>query len=82
MSLPERLEALKAEMRTIIPDDVWAEMERQIAELDESGQLACMPKVGDRAPTFTLPSTAGQFVGLEGLLATGPVVLSFYRGRW
>jgi hypothetical protein len=82
MSLQEQLEVLKAGRRRVVPEDVWAEMERHIEELGRSGQLARMPKVGDRAPTFTLPSAAGEFVSLEGLLARGPVVLSFYRGRW
>jgi hypothetical protein len=82
MSLQEQLDALRAGMRMVIPENVWAEMERQIEELGRSGQLARLPRVGDRGPTFTLPSAAGELVRLERLLARGPVVLSFYRGRW
>jgi peroxiredoxin len=39
-------------------------------------------KVGGPAPDFTLPNVAGQPVSLAALRARGPVVLSFYRGRW
>jgi len=35
-------------------------------------------KVGDKAPEFTLPDTAGKPVALSALLANGPVILAFY----
>ena len=34
--------------------------------------------VGDRAPTFTLPSSTGQPVDLSEYLSRGPVVLAWY----
>ena len=37
------------------------------------------PQVGDPAPDFTLPSTAGE-LGLSARLAAGPVLLVFYPG--
>lgn len=37
---------------------------------------------GDSAPDFCLPSTAGDLVGLDELLAKGPTVISFIRGEW
>jgi len=40
------------------------------------------PKVGDRAPGFTLPDQLGRQVSLLGELQQGPVVLIFYRGEW
>ena len=39
-------------------------------------------RVGQTAPAFTLPNTAGTPVSLAERRARGPVVLSFYRGRW
>ncbi len=36
-----------------------------------------MPEVGDKAPDFTLPSTAGE-VSLHTLLQGGKLVLAFY----
>lgn len=37
---------------------------------------------GDTAPEFCLPSTGGDLVMLDDLLADGPVVISFIRGEW
>jgi peroxiredoxin len=39
-------------------------------------------RIGQPAPDFSLPNGAGQPVSLTELRARGPVVLSFYRGRW
>jgi peroxiredoxin len=35
-------------------------------------------KVGDRAPSFKLPSSIGEPVELADYLARGPVVLAWY----
>ncbi len=35
-------------------------------------------KVGDKAPTFTLPDTEGKPVSLGKLLEQGPVILAFF----
>lgn len=39
-------------------------------------------EIGEQAPRFVLPDASGGKVSLEDRLATGPVVLSFYRGAW
>ena len=41
--------------------------------------MARGPDVGDQAPDFALPSTAGE-IRLSTLLAKGPVLLVFYPG--
>jgi hypothetical protein len=82
MSLQEQLDELRAKSKTRIPPEAQAVMQRSIDELRASGILSRVPKVGDQAPDFTLPNAVGQPVGLAGLLAKGPVVVSFYRGRW
>ncbi|MGI9604686.1 MAG: peroxiredoxin-like family protein [Acidimicrobiales bacterium] len=38
--------------------------------------------VGDRAPMFELPDSNGEMVRFADVLATGPAVVSFYRGAW
>jgi hypothetical protein len=40
------------------------------------------PKVGDKAPDFSLPNPDGKTVSLTDYTARGPVVLIFYRGYW
>jgi hypothetical protein len=82
MSLQERLDHLRDQAKTRIPPDAQAVMARAIEDTRRSGILARVPKVGDRAPDFTLADSAGRPVSLAGLRARGPVVLSFYRGRW
>jgi peroxiredoxin len=39
-------------------------------------------KAGDKLPDFMLASAEGHFVRAQDLLVKGPIVLSFYRGRW
>ena len=43
--------------------------------------LASTPKVGDRAPQFSLPSADGRTVALKDY-AGKKLVLVFYRGYW
>ncbi len=82
MSLQEQLDALRAQSKTRIPAEAQAMMQRSVDELRASGILSRVPKIGDQAPDFTLPNASGQLIGLKSLLAKGPLVVSFYRGRW
>jgi peroxiredoxin len=40
------------------------------------------PKIGDRAPGFSLQSAAGTNVVLKDFEGKSKVVLVFYRGYW
>jgi hypothetical protein len=82
MTLEERLEAIRTAAKTRIPPEARAIMERSIDDLRASGILNRVTKVGEKAPEFTLPNATGRSVSLAELLVRGPVVLSFYRGRW
>jgi peroxiredoxin len=57
-------------------------MQRSIDELQAFGVMERVARVGQAAPDFTLPNEGGQFIHLTDVVARGPVVLSFYRGRW
>ncbi len=57
-------------------------MHETTEDLRASGIMDRVARVGAPAPDFTLPNVAGQPVSLAALRARGPVVLSFYRGRW
>ena len=82
MALHEKLDAIREMAKTRIPPEARAVMERSIEELRASGIMTKVAGVGQRAPDFTLPDAAGRQVRLADVLARGPVVLSFYRGRW
>jgi hypothetical protein len=82
VTLQEKLDQLKAQAKTRTPPEAQAIMARAIEDVRRSGILARVPKVGERAPDFTLADSDGQPVSLASLRARGPVVVSFYRGRW
>jgi len=82
MSLKEQLDTIKTGAQTRIPAETRVIMERAIDDVRASGILDRVVKVGQPAPDFTLPNTDGKPVSLATLVARGPVVLSFFRGRW
>ena len=82
MTLQERLDVMREASKTRIPAEARAIMQRSIDDLRASGIMERVARVGQKAPDFTLPNANGQSVQLTGLVARGPVVLSFYRGRW
>jgi hypothetical protein len=82
MSLKDQLDAIKAAAVKRIPGEARAVMERAIDDVRAAGILERVARVGQLAPDFTLPNTDGKPVGLATLVARGPVVLSFFRGRW
>jgi hypothetical protein len=82
MTLREQLDHLREAAKARIPPEARATMERSIEDLRASGIIDRIVKVGRPAPDFTLPNATGRSVSLGELRARGPVVLSFYRGRW
>ena len=82
MALQEKLDMMREMSKTRIPPEARAIMERSIDDLRTSGIMSRVVRVGQPAPGFTLPDAAGRPVSLRELLTRGPVVLSFYRGRW
>ncbi|MGH7353619.1 MAG: hypothetical protein ACRELS_03465 [Candidatus Rokuibacteriota bacterium] len=82
MTLKEQLDDLREKSRARVPREAQDVMHRAVEELRRSGFVGRALKVGDMAPDFTLPTDDGRMVGLTGALDRGPVVLSFFRGRW
>ena len=82
MALQEKLDMMREMSKTRIPPEARAIMERSIDDLRTSGIMSRVARVGQPAPDFALPDAAGRPVSLRELLTRGPVVLSFYRGRW
>jgi peroxiredoxin len=56
--------------------------ERAVRELFESGIEEKILPVGATVPKFTLNDSSGRPVRSADLLALGPIVLNFFRGRW
>ena len=82
MSLKAELKALQTRLESNRPPEVISTMHRAVAELQSSGAAGKVLKVGDKAPYFVLPNGAEQPVDSRALLAKGPLVVTFYRGRW
>ncbi len=82
MKLQDKLDDIKKGFQEQAPREALDIMHRAVEDLNNSGILDQTVKVGDKAPDFTLNNTKGQAVTLSQLLAKGPLVLGFYRGRW
>ena len=82
MTLQERLDAHKARFQAKAPKDILEIMRRATDNLRHSGILSGTAKVGDEALEFILPDVTGKPLSSSALLMKGPLVLSFYRGKW
>src|SRR5262245_36354106 len=82
MTLKEQLDKLREASKTRIPPEPRTTMARSVEDLGASGITSRIVKVGQAARDVTLPNAGGRQVSLAELRARGPVVLSFYRGRW
>jgi hypothetical protein len=65
----------------ISPDELKI-MHRVTADQRASGLRARMPKPGQPGLMFTLANQDGVEVSSAALVARGPLVMSFFRGRW
>jgi hypothetical protein len=82
MSLQEKLDAYKAGMVKMAPKKALEIMHRATEDLRNSAVMDGVVTVGDSAPQFELQNVAGELTRLKDLLSGGPLVLSFYRGKW
>ncbi|MBX2861635.1 MAG: AhpC/TSA family protein [Vampirovibrio sp.] len=81
-ALAKELDEMRESMKAKVPLDAKAVMKKANQDLIDSGILDTALKVGDTAPDFTLSDATGQPVHLENELKNGPVVITFYRGKW
>ena len=82
MSLKEKLDGRKEEFKKIAPPEAQEIMHKATEDLRNSGIIDRALKVGDRGPGFELKNVEGTLVRSYDFLATGPLVLAFYRGKW
>ena len=81
-SLNDRLRAIREAGEAKRPAEINERVHRATDELRASGILERVPGAGDRAPLFARPNLDGDTVRLSSRLRAGPVLLSFFRGRW
>jgi peroxiredoxin len=80
--LQDQLDEITANTRKLVQAERMAINERAVRELFESGIEEKILAVGATAPEFTLNDASGRPVRSADLLALGPLVLNFFRGRW
>jgi len=80
--LQDQLDAITANTRSLVQPERLAIGERAVEELLHSGIESRILPVGATAPEFALPDFSGRTVRSSDLLALGPLVVSFFRGRW
>jgi peroxiredoxin len=82
LTLGEQLLDIKARTRELVRPENLEVQERSVRELETSGAVDNILKAGSQAPDFELTDSTGKLVRSADLLAQGPLVMVFFRGRW
>jgi peroxiredoxin len=82
LSLQDQLDEITANTRKLVQAERLAVGERAVEELFATGIAERILPVGAIAPEFELHDSAGRLVRSRDLLAVGPLVVKFFRGRW
>src|SRR5438477_9336453 len=77
-TLTDRLAAV----RTSSTPETTARYDRLVQALRDADVAGGALKAGDASPQFVLANAEGNLVASADLLEKGPLVLSFYRGKW
>ena len=82
-TLQAQLDAITLRTRSLVPPERLATVDGFVADLQASGLERNILARGAAAPAFALTDAAtGKMVRSDDLLALGPLVLVFFRGRW
>ncbi len=81
-ALQDQLDEITANTRHLVQAERLAVGERAVSDLFASGIEDRILPVGDLAPDFVLNDATGRPVRSQDMLALGPLVLKFFRGRW
>jgi peroxiredoxin len=80
--LQDQLDEITANTRNLVQAERLAVGERAAEELFATGIEDGILPVGALAPEFALNDATGRLVRSADLLALGPLVVKFFRGRW
>ncbi|HEU4636746.1 MAG TPA: redoxin domain-containing protein [Edaphobacter sp.] len=82
-SLQDQLDRITQNTRALVQPERLAFSEKTVAELFATGIEDRILQPGSPAPSFSLPDArTGKLVHSADLVALGPVILKFFRGRW
>ena len=83
ISLQDQLDRITQNTRALVQPERLAVSEKATEELFNTGIEERMLKAGAQAPAFTLEDAlTHKPVSSTDLLALGPLVINFFRGRW
>jgi peroxiredoxin len=80
--LQDQLDEITSNTRTLVQPERLAVSERAVEELFATGIEQNILPAGAIIPSFALPDSTGRMVKSADLLALGPLVIDFFRGRW
>ncbi len=80
--LQDQLDEITQNTRRLVQPERLAVGERAVEELFATGIEDQILRVGERAPEFALRDASNRVVRSGDLLALGPLVVKFFRGRW
>jgi peroxiredoxin len=80
--LQDQLDEITANTRQLVQAERLAVGERAVTELFDSGIEERILPVGAIAPEFALKDSSGRLVRSADMLALGPLIVKFFRGRW
>ena len=81
-TLHDQLDEITANTRQLVQAERLAISERSVEELFATGIEDRILPVGSLAPEFALKDENGRLVRSQDMLALGPLVINFFRGRW
>jgi peroxiredoxin len=81
-TLQDRLDAITENTRALVQPDRLVVVDQVVEELFESGIEDRLPPIGSQFPSFELAESNRRTVKSDDLLALGPVIINFFRGRW
>jgi peroxiredoxin len=83
ISLQDRLDRITQNTRALVQPERLAVSEKATEDLFNTGIEDRHLRIGAQAPTFTLEDAlTNKPVRSTDLLALGPVIVNFFRGRW
>lgn len=80
--LQDQLDEITANTRNLVQPERLAVSERAVEDLFATGIEQRILPVGTKSPDFALSDSSGRLVRSSDLLALGPLIISFFRGRW
>ncbi|MEK6266287.1 MAG: AhpC/TSA family protein [Clostridium sp.] len=82
MDLKFELTKVNENFMKVAPKDIIDLFKRQAEKLAHKEIEKTALKLGDKLPDFELENSIGEKINSYDLLSNGPLVISFYRGKW